>query len=309
MTSPKVIRDTPTSKRLTPEPRPGKLSPSTLGTPPSRPGARLSSDSQQDGQDILEGCHNLLKELDVIIVKYNSLASGNTPEALQRFKLSIAEDITPLRDRLISNTTLLSSFILLDNAPGLRRATSLISVAGSINTKKEFKELCKDLFECGATAEMIKSKRGEIRKMFKSQNAGTNTIADQGQLLEVNSSDATTSHIPPVSTTTNNPIDVNSVAGQSQLLEVGNPSDATASHVSTVSTEDTQLNRTRSTFGWVRPQIDFLVGPLMLSAAEGGNTKRLISTLEYVQDINFVNGMGETALHLAAGGEIGRAHV
>ena len=57
-------------------------------------------------------------------------------------------------------------------------------------------------------------------------------------------------------------------------------------------------NSNRSRFGWVR--VDFLVGPLMLAAAEVGNTKRFISTLEYIRNINFEDDRKETALHKAA---------
>ena len=48
--------------------------------------------------------------------------------------------------------------------------------------------------------------------------------------------------------------------------------------------------------------MDFIVGPLMLSAAEAGDTKRLISTLGYIRNIDFTRGvdMERTALHKAA---------
>ena len=48
--------------------------------------------------------------------------------------------------------------------------------------------------------------------------------------------------------------------------------------------------------------MDFLVGPLMLDAAKAGNIKRLKSTLRYVRDINFMDGIGATALHKTASG-------
>ena len=57
----------------------------------------------------------------------------------------------------------------------------------------------------------------------------------------------------------------------------------------------------QSRFGWVRPSMDFFVGPLMVSAAETGSTKRLIDTLEYIRNINFEDDQKETALHRAAG--------
>ena len=59
-----------------------------------------------------------------------------------------------------------------------------------------------------------------------------------------------------------------------------------------------KINWNRSRFGWVRPEN--LFGQLVLAAAEAGDTNRLISTLEYVQNINFKDDLKETALHKAA---------
>jgi len=46
--------------------------------------------------------------------------------------------------------------------------------------------------------------------------------------------------------------------------------------------------------------MDFLVGPLMLAAAEAETTKRFIYTLEYIRNIDFKDDCKETALHKAA---------
>ena len=82
--------------------------------------ATLSDSSRQEGQKVLRGCQNVLKDLDALIEKYDSLASKSTntstSQALQRFKLSASlvigtEDISTLRARLTSNTTLLNGFI------------------------------------------------------------------------------------------------------------------------------------------------------------------------------------------------------
>ena len=78
----------------------------------------LSNNSQQEGKEVLQGCQNVLQELDALIVKYNSLASASTGQVLQRIKLS-AEDIAALRARLTSNTTLLSSFIQRFDIPAI----------------------------------------------------------------------------------------------------------------------------------------------------------------------------------------------
>ena len=70
----------------------------------------LSDKKQQGGKEVLEGCQNVLKDLDALIEKYNALASSNTSQVFQRIKLG-TEDIVTLRARLTSNTTLLNSFI------------------------------------------------------------------------------------------------------------------------------------------------------------------------------------------------------
>ena len=70
----------------------------------------LSNNYQQEGQEVLTGCQNVLKDLDALIMKYNSLASANTSKVIDRIKLG-TEDIATLRIRLISNTGLLNGFI------------------------------------------------------------------------------------------------------------------------------------------------------------------------------------------------------
>ena len=70
----------------------------------------LSHDEQQEGLEVLKGCENVLKDLDSLIGKYQSLASISTSQVLQRVKLG-TEDIATLRARLISNTGLLNGFI------------------------------------------------------------------------------------------------------------------------------------------------------------------------------------------------------
>ena len=42
----------------------------------------LSTKNQQEGQEVLAGCQNVLKDLDSLILKYKSLASPNTSQAL-----------------------------------------------------------------------------------------------------------------------------------------------------------------------------------------------------------------------------------
>ena len=164
----------------------------------------------------------------------------------------------------------------LDNILGLHRTTSsdsIVSLAGSINTKKAYKKFIKDLLAIGVTADMINEKEKEIKDIFSPQQAvasnqmDDSTSGDQTQLPEE----------PP------------------QFPEAGNSSNAETSAILIGNKP-----KSRSRFPWVRPPIDFLVGPRMLAAAEAGEIQRLISTLEYVRNINFVDPWRATALHKAA---------
>ena len=103
--------------------------------------------------------------------------------------------------------------------------------------------------------------------------------------------------LKPHNPVTSNQMDDSTFVDTNQLPGVGNSSGADTLAISTMSAENP---RPRSRLSWVRPPIDFLVGPLVLTAAETGNMKRLISTLDYVRNINFADDRGETALHKAA---------
>ena len=70
----------------------------------------ISSNDRHNGQKILKGCQSALEDLNSRVEKYKSLASTNKRLFFKRVKLGM-EDIATLRSRLISNTTLLSSFI------------------------------------------------------------------------------------------------------------------------------------------------------------------------------------------------------
>ena len=255
----------------------------------------LSGNKQQEGKEVLQGCQDVLKDLDSLILKYNSLASASTSQVVQRIKLG-TEDIAALRIRLISNTTLLNGFIQrfdiptliivlymyivlisryscdsdkiqarLDKVLGLHRTMSkdsIVSFAGSVNTKKAYKKFCKGLFDIGVTADMISQKEKEIQEMFQPQHP----------------------------TTTSNHTNDGTFMDQSQLPAAGSSSGTEASPTSTPTISPGKEPKSRSgRFGWARPPIDFLVGPLMLSAAEAGNTKRLGSALGYVRNIDFMD--------------------
>ena len=68
---------------------------------------------------------------------------------------------------------------------------SVISFAGSINTKKAFKTFCNDLYGVGVTAEVISQKRSEILNILMPQNtiisgqADDSNVVDHSQLLAV----------------------------------------------------------------------------------------------------------------------------
>ena len=62
---------------------------------------------------------------------------------------------------------------------------SLTSFAGSINTKKAYKEVFQSLYRVGVTGEVLKQKKREILKIFGAQDSSIqiddNTIEDQNQ--------------------------------------------------------------------------------------------------------------------------------
>jgi len=72
----------------------------------------LNSDDQIQLREILQGCTNVLRDLDKLHIKYMSLGSarGSSSQAIDRIKWS-QENISELRARLTSNATLLSVFI------------------------------------------------------------------------------------------------------------------------------------------------------------------------------------------------------
>ena len=72
--------------------------------------ATLSCSQQQKGNEVLQGCQSVLEDLDAFIEKYKSLASASKHHVFTRVKFGM-DDITTLRTRLISNTTLLNGFI------------------------------------------------------------------------------------------------------------------------------------------------------------------------------------------------------
>jgi len=75
-------------------------------------GKTLTSDEHAQLRDILQGCTNVLEDLDKLHTKYMNLGSaqGSSSQAIDRIKWT-QENIAELRARLTSNTTLLNTFI------------------------------------------------------------------------------------------------------------------------------------------------------------------------------------------------------
>ena len=69
-------------------------------------------DEQVQLRDILQGCTNVLEDLDKLHTKYMRLGSaqGSSSQVIDRIKWT-QENIGELRARLTSNTTLLNAFI------------------------------------------------------------------------------------------------------------------------------------------------------------------------------------------------------
>ena len=170
-----------------------------------------------------------------------------------------------LRCEFLEMQARLTDVLCLHHTDSRVSLDSITSFAGSINTKKAYKKFCKSLYQIGVTAEMISRKEREILNIFQPQCTATSSQID----------DRTTSQLLVGEETSPISIDRSILAGN-------------------------KSGGNRSKFSWVRPQIDFLVGPFMLAAAEAGNIQRLNSTLEFIRNINFKGDRKETALHRAA---------
>ena len=211
--------------------------------------ATMSSSDRLDGQNTLKGCQSVLKDLNTLIEKYKSLASSNKGLVFKRIKLG-NEDISAIRIRLISNTVLLSGFVRrfvfpvfpfrvqqfykylyfyhsceyleiqaqLTAVLGLHRTNSRISItsiasfAENANTRKAYKQFCRNLHKIGVTEDMIRQKEAEILDILRSQSSiatsggntgeqsqslgagiGGSNIGDQGQSLGAGNSNAKSS--------------------------------------------------------------------------------------------------------------------
>ena len=73
-------------------------------------GGTLSDNKQREGQEVLQGCQSVLEELESLIEKYQSIASGKKWQFFKKVKFG-NYDIMAIRIRLTSNTSLLTNFI------------------------------------------------------------------------------------------------------------------------------------------------------------------------------------------------------
>lgn len=71
---------------------------------------KLSTKQKEELGRILQGCKNVLKDLDELMTKYQSLGAPQSSRAIDRLKWD-PEDVVKLRGRLTSNITLLNTFI------------------------------------------------------------------------------------------------------------------------------------------------------------------------------------------------------
>ncbi|KAF8419525.1 ankyrin repeat-containing domain protein [Tirmania nivea] len=142
--------------------------------------AKMTSEEQERFRGILQGCMNVLKDLDRL------LDWGK-------------EDIPELRARLTSNTILLNMFVTncaqatqeqIQNSQaemqrtigeiqtmlrkGLHRknsTSSLASFAVSINSKKTWKQFFRDLHKARVTGNMIRERKDQIVNLFQRSNS------------------------------------------------------------------------------------------------------------------------------------------
>ena len=238
----------------------------------------LSDVDRQEGQKVLQGCQGILGDLYCLIQNYSSLAFANASQVFHTVQPG-TEDIGTLKERLSSNTNLLSNFIRrfdiftitmfvyyanisslsceyleiqaqMTDILGLHHMDSRVpidsitSFARNINTKEAYKEFCESLYQIGVTAESIIQKEGEILDIFKAQNTA---ISDK----------------------------------------IDNSNTAAVSNCSGV--------KTLSIFRNILTE-----NKIQSVAAEEGNTKSSTSTLEYIRHIKLEDDQKETVLHKAA---------
>jgi len=79
-------------------------------------GSNPGPENEKKLKEVLQGCRNVLKDLDELLVKYRAMASNTSQNSLavrravNRVKWG-QENIVELRARLTSNTALLNTFI------------------------------------------------------------------------------------------------------------------------------------------------------------------------------------------------------
>lgn len=71
---------------------------------------KLCSKQTQELGKILQGCENVLKDLDKLMSRYQGLGLPLGPKTIDRLRWD-PEDVVSLRGRLTSNITLLNAFL------------------------------------------------------------------------------------------------------------------------------------------------------------------------------------------------------
>ena len=70
---------------------------------------QLNQRQEAELESVGKGCNDVLKDLDKLLKKYGSLGTSKSSRVWDRMKWGL-EDVKTMRDRLISNTTMLSAF-------------------------------------------------------------------------------------------------------------------------------------------------------------------------------------------------------
>ena len=169
--------------------------------------------------------------------------------------------------------------------------SSVASFAASMDSKESWKQLCRDLHSIGVTADMIKAKKDQVLGLFQSSITTPvviENVPDQAQVTpETSQGDSHSGSDGYLQLQNDIVSSVDAYLGTSgRSIEGAYEGRSTA--------ERTHVPR----INW-KP-LDFLVGPLLIAAAQKGDIDELRLRLTVVENINFRDPYGRTALHFAA---------
>ncbi|KAF8445097.1 hypothetical protein BGX38DRAFT_1119610, partial [Terfezia claveryi] len=147
----------------------------------------LSAKQTEDLKILHDGLQLIMKELDALLQKYNSLMENHSV-SFDRLKWGL-EDLAGFRERIVIHVGLLTAFntslmlvaiqeqlrqiflgIGLHRRGSVASLNSIASFALTIgsNSKEAWKDLCRELHGNGVTAEMLKAKKEEILELCRS---------------------------------------------------------------------------------------------------------------------------------------------